>query len=364
MAITHVSADALLDAIGRFDRELRDTADWSGWEQNRAHRYAIEHDRRRYPVKQIVSIATGIPVADFSGGEAAGNANQYVAARGFAVVELRRRNPTWVRDELILALDMYLQYAGNPPRKGSAEIDELSETLNRLGRYLGIATEDRFRNVNGVYMKLMNFRRFDPVFTEAGKRGLSRGGQAEEEVWSTFSSDPERCHTVAQTIRQILAGIKEEETATELIGDEIGEAAEGRAISAMHRRYERSSALVQAKKRKVLATAGRLACEACGFDFRERYGDRGDGFIECHHVAPVHTLKPGSKTKLGDLRLLCSNCHRMVHAGRRWLTIEELVAIIYRATEVGGHTPARQAAAPSARLAPPSAARPDASSLI
>jgi hypothetical protein len=25
-----------------------------------------------------------------------------------------------------------------------------------------------------------------------------------------------------------------------------------------------------------------LACEACGFDFRERYGERGEGFIECH----------------------------------------------------------------------------------
>jgi 5-methylcytosine-specific restriction protein A len=142
---------------------------------NRAHRYAIEHAGRRYPVKQIISTATGIPVSDFSGGQAAGDANQYAVSRGFAVVELPRRNPTWVRDELILALDMYLRCAGNPPRKGSPEIDELSETLNRLGRYLGIATEDRFRNVNGVYMKLMNFRRFDPVFTQAGKRGLSRG---------------------------------------------------------------------------------------------------------------------------------------------------------------------------------------------
>jgi hypothetical protein len=84
-----------------------------------------------------------------------------------------------VRDELILALDMYLRYRGNPPRKGSAEIEELSQTLSRLGRYLGIATEDRFRNINGVYMKLMNLRRFDPAFTQAGKRGLSRGGQAE-----------------------------------------------------------------------------------------------------------------------------------------------------------------------------------------
>ena len=35
---------------------------------------------------------------------------------------------------------MYLRYAGNPPRKGSSQIDELSETLNRLGRSFGIAT--------------------------------------------------------------------------------------------------------------------------------------------------------------------------------------------------------------------------------
>jgi 5-methylcytosine-specific restriction protein A len=207
------------------------------------------------------------------------------------------RNPTWVRDELILALDLYLRYAGNPPPKGSAEIEELSKTLNRLGRYLRIVTEDRFRNVNGVYMKLMNFRRFDPVFTQAGKRGLPRGGQAEEAVWNEFATDPDRCRNVAQTIRQFLASMQEGETVAEPTGDEIEEAAEGRVITAMHRRYERSGALVQSKKNKALATFGRLACEACGFDFRERYGDRGEGFIECHHTKPVHTLKPSEKTK-------------------------------------------------------------------
>jgi predicted HNH restriction endonuclease len=241
---------------------------------------------------------------------------------------LRRRNPTWIRDELILALDLYLRYGGNPPRKGSPEIDELSETLNRLGRYLGIAREDRFRNVNGVYMKLMNFRRFDPVFTEVGKRGLSRGGQAEEEVWNEFASDPARCHAVAQTIRQALAHAKEGETIADLNADGIEETEEGRVVTALHRGHERSSALVQAKKRKALAVLGRLACEACGFDFRERYGDRGEGFIECHHAKPVHALRPGDKTKAGDLRLLCSNCHRMVHAKRPWLTMEELVAVL------------------------------------
>jgi predicted HNH restriction endonuclease len=330
MPIPPATAETLRDAMGRFDRDLRSTPDWAGWEQNRAHRYAIEQDGRRYPVKQIVSMATGMPVSEFSGGQAAGDANQYVAARDFAIVELRRRNPTWVRDELILALDLYLRYTGNPPPKGSAEIDELSETLNRLGRYLGIATEDRFRNVNGVYMKLMNFRRFDPVFTDAGKRGLSRGGQAEEEVWNTFAPSPERCHEVAQTIRQALADAQDGETIADLAGEGIEEAEEGRVITAMHRRYERNAALVQAKKKRALATLGRLACEACGFDFRERYGDRGEGFIECHHAKPVHALRPGEKTKIADLRLLCSNCHRMIHATRTWLTIEDLVTILRR----------------------------------
>jgi 5-methylcytosine-specific restriction protein A len=286
--------------------------------------------------KQILSMVTGMPVSDFSGGQAAGNANQYAAARGSLIVPLRQRNPDWVRDELILALDMYLRHSGNPPRKGSPEIDELSQTLGRLGRYLGIATEDRFRNVNGVYMKLMNFRRLDPVFTQAGKRGLSRGGQAEEEIWTEFAADAERCHTVAMTIRQILANIQEGENISGLVGDEIEEAPEGRAITAMHRRYERNSTLVRLRKKRAMATYGRLACEACGFDFRERYGDRGEGFIECHHTKPVHMLKPGDKTKIADLRLLCSNCHRMVHAGRHWLTIEELMAIVGGGVHPGG----------------------------
>jgi predicted HNH restriction endonuclease len=282
--------------MGRFDRDLPSSPNWAGWEQNRPHRYAIEHDGRRYPVKQIVSMATGMPVSDFSGGQAAGDANQYVAARDFAIVELRRRNPTWLRDELIIALDLYLRYAGNPPPKGSAEIDELSETLNRLGRYLGIATEDRFRNVNGVYMKLMNFRRFDPVFTQAGRRGLSRGGKEEEEVWNKFAPDPDRCREVAKTIQETLTHLQEGETIAVVAEDWIEEAEEGRVVTGMHRGHERSSALTETKKRRTLATLGRLVCEACGFDFHKRYGDHGEGFIECHHTKPVHALKPGDRT--------------------------------------------------------------------
>jgi hypothetical protein len=50
----------------------------------------------------------------------------------------------------------------------------------------------RVRNENGAYMKLMNFRRFDPQYTASGRHGLVRGAKAEEDVWREFSGDPHR----------------------------------------------------------------------------------------------------------------------------------------------------------------------------
>jgi len=135
---------------------------------------------------------------------------------------------------------------------------------------------------------------------------------------------------VAETIRATLIATSEDETIEHIDGSEIEEAEEGRLITGLHQRYERNVAIVKAKKAKVLSTAGKLACEACEFDFRASYGERGSGFIECHHSKPPSELKIGEKTKIADLRLLCSNCHRMVHAKRPWLTVEQLRAMLLR----------------------------------
>ena len=62
MPIPSVPLEALHAAMARFDHELRDTPDWAGWESNKAHLYAIAHAGQRYPVKQVVSMATGLPV--------------------------------------------------------------------------------------------------------------------------------------------------------------------------------------------------------------------------------------------------------------------------------------------------------------
>lgn len=50
--------------------------------------------------------------------------------------DLDGRNPTWTRDELILALDLYLRERPTMPDKRSRQGSELSATLNRLAKAL------------------------------------------------------------------------------------------------------------------------------------------------------------------------------------------------------------------------------------
>lgn len=143
----------------------------------------------------------------------------------------------------------------------------------------------------------------------------------DREIWQKFGSDRPRLEATAAAISQALEVVSSGDQVT-LIDDE--EASEGRTLTRLHKSKERNRALVKKKKAKVLQETGQLACEACNFDFARVYGPHGEGFIECHHTKPLHTLEAGSKTKLSDLALLCANCHRMVHAKRPWLTIERL----------------------------------------
>jgi len=109
----------------------------------------------------------------------------------------------------------------------------------------------------------------------------------------------------------------------------LEDAEEGRVLTRLHRVRERSRKLVEQCKKTAIKKHGRLVCEACGFDFSEKYGAVGKGLIEVHHTKPLHTLADGDRTKLEDLALLCSNCHRVVHSSRRWLTVEQVKALIH-----------------------------------
>ena len=120
-------------------------------------------------------------------------------------------------------------------------------------------------------------------------------------------------------------------TTDDVLEEDSELAPEGRLLVRVHRVYERNSE----NRRKKLAAfqrlnAGRIFCECCGFDFESTYGERGVNFIESHHQFPVSRLTPTMTPKLSDLRLVCSNCHRMIHVRQPWLAVEELRALLSR----------------------------------
>ncbi len=103
---------------------------------------------------------------------------------------------------------------------------------------------------------------------------------------------------------------------------------EGRAQYRQHRSLERDAGIVRKAKAKRLQETGRLQCEVCFIDFKEVYGPLGEGFIEAHHTVPVATLRGNIRTKLVDIALVCSNCHRMLHRGQSLPSIRQLRRIV------------------------------------
>lgn len=243
--------------------------------------------------------------------------------------DLVPRNADWTRDELVLALELYRR----KPTAGKADADvgELSELLRLLGRQRGHVVGNSYRNPNGVGLKLMNFRAVDPAYTDEGKVGMRRGNSLEPVVWQQYADDLPRLHADADRIRRYIRladaqGMALDDSEDE--SDDGGSATEGGISYGMHKRYERDKALRRRKIARAAKSDASLPCEACGFSFREAYGEAGEGFAEVHHVNPLHLAETVAKTKLGDLAVLCANCHRMAHRGRQARSISELMELI------------------------------------
>ena len=89
---------------------------------------------------------------------------------------------------------------------------------------------------------------------------------------------------------------------------------EGKRKQVLHYRRERSSDLRQLKINEFRISNSSLHCEICSWDFEDHYPiELAKDYIEVHHTIPLAKLEPNTPTKLKDLMLVCSNCHRMIH---------------------------------------------------
>lgn len=92
-------------------------------------------------------------------------------------------------------------------------------------------------------------------------------------------------------------------------------AEEGRRVQRLHLQLERDRSIVAEAKRIWTESKPELPCDVCDFSFIRRYGDRGRGYIEAHHISPLGSLKLGETriTTVKDFSPVCGNCHRMLH---------------------------------------------------
>lgn len=204
-----ITRDGVQNAVAEFDA-LGRAAFLERYGFSPARDYFLVHEGRQYDSKAVVAVAykwassgegRALTAKELSGGK--DHAAKLLRSLGFTVMGADR-NADWTWDEHVLALDLYMTNPTSPSGKGSPEVAELSRLLNQLGAQSGVAMSDKFRNANGVYMKMMNFRRFDPMFQAQGKVGLGRGSKGEQGVWDFYKDDLVALRAAAAAIKEAI----------------------------------------------------------------------------------------------------------------------------------------------------------------
>lgn len=165
---------------------------------------------------------------------------------------------------------------------------------------------------NGVTSYRVKARASDATLLPIEQRELMipravKGGIGQSNIWFADKVESQ------ELVRKVQELIKSGSTSTLPDVDQSKSIIEGNPRLVAHLRRERNAAIVNQKKAAVLRESGKLCCEVCGFDFKEVYGDIGDGFCEVHHIQPLHKSDGNVKTELNDLAIICSNCHRIIH---------------------------------------------------
>ena len=208
----------------------------------------------------------------------------------------------------------------------SSEVINLSNILKKMQYYTDVPSAETYRNPNSVYMKLCNYLSLDPSYSGVG---LHRVGKTDKEIWEEFSQNRKRLSKIAGLIREFLTqkdNIRYYKM-FQKIDDEDTEFYEGKILFRLHKYRERNNENIQTIKKTALEE-GFLNCQVCGFNFQERYGEIGVGYIEAHSTIPPYDYDTSKSTKPEDIALVCSNCHRMLHKYRPWLRKNELEKLI------------------------------------
>jgi 5-methylcytosine-specific restriction enzyme A len=233
-------------------------------------------------------------------------------------------NPDWTRDETILAFDLCQRFGKTIPNSSHNEIQGLSQLLQSIPWPDSVKRTDRFRNAQGVKMKLLNLQ------SVGTGKGLSKISRMDRIVVAEFTGNNAKLREQADSIRTALRVHANGLSTTYFDFDDEIEHPEGRILTAVHKKRERHPGL----RRRLLSQrrkASKLYCEICDWNHGKLDQSYDVAGYEVHHLKPLG-MDIAKSTKLADLSLLCARCHRLIHRAivleKRWLTIQECTKIL------------------------------------
>ncbi|MFE0631422.1 HNH endonuclease [Streptomyces sp. NPDC058864] len=235
------------------------------------------------------------------------------------------RSPAWVWDELMLTCAAVVENGWRELRERDLRTSELSDLLRSLPLHGAAARHlPEFRSTGSISRKSTDLATHHKSYR--GKP--TRGGQLDKAVIAAFTERPDIMLAAAAALKSGIASgeLHRLPPQTGETEDDGVTAAEGRLLVRRHLARERDPKLRRLKIEQTLRRGHLLACEVCSFHFASFYGTLGEGYIEVHHVVPLHASGT-RETSLGDLALLCANCHRMCHRsrpGESWRSPEAL----------------------------------------
>ena len=121
----------MIAALDRFDNKLRSLPVWANWHEKKSQRFAISHDGKLYPPKQVITLATGCGVHAFSGGA---ESNSFLARRGFEIIILTQDD---VADDI-------------QPERSQSNMLEQQDEADYPDRYRAVLAQER-EGLRSVY---------------------------------------------------------------------------------------------------------------------------------------------------------------------------------------------------------------------
>lgn len=322
-----ITRDHVLAALAEYDDLGRDDF-LSRYGFKEARDYFLLREGRAYDSKAIVGVAHGIATGEYlRSGDFTGGASVAETLRrlGFHVTGAT----DWTWSELVLAGALLVDNGWQRTlRAHEDQVISLSRLLR--DREPELSLSPTFRSANSVQRKLEDIRTIHPDYAGVP----TRGGKLTAQVAQAFLDDPQRMMAVAETLRSLpeLGAEDDRSSASAVIDDpteSVVAAVEGRIARRFVVTRERDRTLRKQKLQSVQNAGLPIACEVCGFNFGDVYGDHGSGYIQVHHALPLH-VSGEVTTTLDDLVLLCANCHVMIHHGSSWKSPAELKQLVGR----------------------------------